>query len=45
VDARIVKFLNRLGDALFVLARWIAKTHKEPEILWQREVAQPGKPG
>src|SRR2546427_7098470 len=29
VDAAILKFLNRLSDALFVLARWIAKTRSE----------------
>ena len=37
VDAAILKFLNRLSDALFVLARWIAKTHGEPELLWERD--------
>ena len=41
VDPLIVKFLNRLGDALFVLARWAAKIHGQPEVLWQREVAHP----
>ncbi|GJL53335.1 MAG: ATP--cob(I)alamin adenosyltransferase [Nitrospirales bacterium] len=38
VDAHMVKFLNRLSDALFVLARWVAKTQEEPEYLWQREL-------
>lgn len=37
VEAVIVKFLNRLGDALFVLARWVAKTQGEPEFLWERD--------
>ncbi len=37
LDAALVKFLNRLSDALFVLARWVAKMQGEPEILWQRE--------
>ncbi len=36
VDAVIVKFLNRLSDALFVLARWVGKTQCEPEFLWER---------
>jgi cob(I)alamin adenosyltransferase len=36
LDAEIIKFLNRLSDALFVLARWVAKTQGEPEFLWQR---------
>jgi cob(I)alamin adenosyltransferase len=38
VDARINKFLNRLSDALFVMARWVAKTQGEPEFLWERDV-------
>src|SRR5437588_29299 len=37
VDAAILKFLTRLSDALFVLARWIAKTQGEPELLWERD--------
>ena len=37
VDARIVKFLNRLSDALFVLARWVAKTQGEKELFWERQ--------
>ena len=36
LDAEIIKFLNRLSDALFVLARWVAKTQGEPEFLWER---------
>jgi len=38
VDPLTVKFVNRLSDALFVLARWAAKTQGEPEFLWQRDV-------
>jgi cob(I)alamin adenosyltransferase len=38
VEPAIVKFLNRLGDALFVLARWVAKTQGEPEFLWERDL-------
>jgi cob(I)alamin adenosyltransferase len=37
-DPLIVKFLNRLSDALFVLARWVAKTQGEPEFLWERNI-------
>ena len=33
----IVKFLNRLSDALFVLARWMAHHQGETEQLWERE--------
>ena len=36
LDGQIVKFLNRLSDTLFVLARWVAKTQGEPEFLWER---------
>jgi cob(I)alamin adenosyltransferase len=38
VDPTIVKFVNRLSDTLFVLARWVAKTQGEPEFLWERDV-------
>jgi cob(I)alamin adenosyltransferase len=37
VAASIVVFLNRLSDALFVLARWAAKRQGETEVYWQRE--------
>ena len=36
IDANVVKFLNRLSDAFFVLARWVAHVHNEPEFLWDR---------
>ena len=36
VDVFYVMYLNRLSDALFVYARWIAKVHGEPEFLWDR---------
>ena len=36
LDPALVRFLNRLSDALFVLARWMAKQQNEPEFLWQR---------
>lgn len=38
VDPTIIKFVNRLSDALFVLARWVSKTQGEPEFLWERDV-------
>ncbi|NKB82501.1 MAG: cob(I)yrinic acid a,c-diamide adenosyltransferase [Nitrospirales bacterium] len=37
VDPTIIRFLNRLSDALFVLARWVAKTQGESEFLWERQ--------
>lgn len=30
-----VSYLNRLSDLLFVMARWAAKAHGEPEYTWQ----------
>ena len=40
VDGEINKFLNRLSDALFVLARWSAKMRGEGEFLWERRPAE-----
>ncbi len=40
VDALVIKFLNRLSDTLFVLARWVAKTQGEPEFLWERDITK-----
>jgi cob(I)alamin adenosyltransferase len=39
VDPALIKYLNRLSDLLFVLARWTAKIHGEPEFLWERDGA------
>lgn len=36
LDPNLIMFLNRLSDALFVLARWNAKRLGEKEVLWQR---------
>jgi len=36
VEPVLIKFLNRLSDALFVWARWIAQKQGEPEFLWER---------
>lgn len=36
IDPLLIKFLNRLSDALFVWARWMAKQRAEPEFLWER---------
>lgn len=36
VNPHILPFLNRLSDALFVFARWIAHHQGEPEFLWDR---------
>ena len=37
LDPALVRFLNRLSDGLFVLARWMAKQQSEPEFLWERD--------
>ena len=31
-----LRYLNRLSDLLFVLGRWAAKAHDEPEVYWQK---------
>ncbi len=40
IDENLVKFLNRLSDALFVWARWVAKSRGEREFLWERETLE-----
>ena len=36
IDPEILKYLNRLSDAFFVLARWMGRAQGEPETLWER---------
>ena len=36
VEPIILKYLNRLSDALFVFARWAAKAQKTQEHFWKR---------
>jgi cob(I)alamin adenosyltransferase len=36
LDPALVRFLNRLSDTLFVLARWMLQQEGRAEILWQR---------
>lgn len=43
VEKVIIKYVNRLSDTLFVLARWVAKTQGEPEFLWERNVQGQGE--
>ena len=43
IQKELVQFLNRLSDALFVFARWVAKTQGEPEFLWARQKLQSPK--
>lgn len=35
VDEDIIKYLNRLSDYLFVLARYILHTNKGTEVIWE----------
>ena len=34
VGDRVLPYLNRLSDLLFVLSRWAARIRREPETLW-----------
>jgi len=36
VDPEVLKYLNRLSDSFFVLARWMGHAQREPETLWER---------
>jgi cob(I)alamin adenosyltransferase len=38
VDPLIIKYLNRLSDYLFMLARWLAKKNHVEEILWKPRI-------
>jgi cob(I)alamin adenosyltransferase len=38
-----IKYVNRLSDLLFVLARWIGHHLGEPEYLWERGLRPPAK--
>ncbi|GIV32332.1 MAG: cobalamin adenosyltransferase [Saprospiraceae bacterium] len=35
VDPLAIKYLNRLSDYFFVLARWLGKAHSVEEVLWK----------
>jgi cob(I)alamin adenosyltransferase len=39
VSERIVRYLNRLGDYLFVAARAVARDAGQPELLWEKPSA------
>ena len=45
VDEWVVKYVNRLSDLFFVLARWVAKHTGEKEYLWQRGLRERPKKG
>jgi cob(I)alamin adenosyltransferase len=43
VDGAIVRYLNRLSDALFVWSRWVSNTLGVREILWEPNRAASGQ--
>jgi len=43
VDEAIVRYLNRLSDALFVWSRWVSHTLGVPETLWEPNRAASGQ--
>jgi cob(I)alamin adenosyltransferase len=38
VRPEVIRYLNRLSDALFVLSRWTAQKLGEEETLWDRSI-------
>jgi cob(I)alamin adenosyltransferase len=36
-----IRYVNRLSDLLFVLARWTAKATGDEELLWERGLRLP----
>ena len=39
VEPLIIKYLNRLSDYLFVLARYVGHLHNVPEIVWKPRIS------
>lgn len=39
INPEILRYLNRLSDALFVLAREANRVNKSPEMVWRKRVA------
>ena len=44
VDSAILRYLNRLGDALFVWSRWVSGQLGAPEVLWEPNLAASALP-
>ncbi len=38
VDELILKYVNRLSDTLYAMARWEAQNHNEPEYYWDKNI-------
>jgi cob(I)alamin adenosyltransferase len=43
VNDRVIRYVNRLSDVFFVLARWIALRSGEKEYLWEHGLKGKGK--
>ena len=44
VGADLIRYVNRLSDALFVWSRWINHALDQPEHLWEPKTAPPPPP-
>ena len=38
VRGELVRYLNRLSDLLFVLARVVNKANRQPDVMWEQGV-------
>ncbi len=38
VDEMVLKYINRLSDTLYAMARWEAQNHNEPEYYWDKNL-------
>ena len=45
ISDKVIIYMNRLSDHLFVQSRWVAKRLGEPEFLWERGLRLSDKPG
>ena len=43
LNAALLRYINRLSDALFVLARVVARASEQGEVLWQQRRLEPTK--
>jgi cob(I)alamin adenosyltransferase len=43
VDPRLIKYINRLSDCLFVMSRYVSKQAGVPEYLWEYGITKPAK--
>jgi len=43
VNPEVLKYLNRLSDLLFVLARVLARHERGTEVLWRHDRSKKGR--